>query len=239
MTKLELPIADVEAPRKIRPWRFGLGMLLLVVAVICGFLAGRMSAIRPLEAARREAAQAQREAFEAVQEQLILRTQILGSRLMVGIGQDVMVDAYWAESFIAEGATVKELFLLGRSMVGETSFRTLLIDFLDADGTIPGRVLFEGDKVVVPPHEPKGGYHVVAIDLGSTKLVPGNKYAFILDGYSLRDGLPSSAGFIGADYTHGDFYSIRAGLGSRTEHLQQLFKAKYADRDVAYRLVYD
>jgi hypothetical protein len=217
-------------------------MFLLVIAVICGFLAGRMSAIRPLEAARREAAQAQRVAFEAVQEQLILRTQVLGISHIGGIGEDPgrnHTDAYWAESFTAEGTTAKQLVLLGHSTTGEMRFRVLLVDFLDADGTVPGSILFECDEMGVPSREGKAGYHVVVIDLGNTKLIPGERYAFILDAYCARDGSHASAGFVGAKYSQGDFYSIRTDQGTRSEHLQQLFKAKYADRDVAYRLVYE
>jgi hypothetical protein len=217
-------------------------MLLLVVAVICGFLAGRMSAIRPLEAARREAALARKEAFSAIQEQLILRAQVIQDPALIGFGDDPQndqCDAYWAQSFTAEKSKPKQLALLARQTEGQPRFRLLIVDFVDADLGVPGHVLFESDEMAILPSQSEG-YDPLIIDLGDITLRAGQKYAFVLDAFCARDGIDSHASFLGAHHNRkGDFYSIRARDGIRSDHLERLFKEKYTDRGLAYRIVYE
>jgi hypothetical protein len=216
-------------------------MLLLGVAVICGFLAGRMSAIRPLELARKDAESARKEANEAVHEQFVLRTQVIEDPLVTSLGEDPIndqCDAYWAQSFVAERAKVKQLVLLGRAIDEPVRLRILLVQLIDSGATVPGPIVFQSDVVEVPLRRLEG-YNVVVVDLDDTDLKIGATYAFVLDALSLRKGIQSRAGFLGAHRRRGNFYSIRANDGTLSEHLEHLFKAKYSDRGLAYRIVYE
>ena len=144
-----------------------------------------MSAIRELEAARDEVSLARKVAFNATQEQLILRNQVIADPALIGFGDDPLndqCDAYWAQGFTAEKAKAKQIALLARRTRGQPRFRLLLVEFVDAELSVPGRVLFESDEVAILPSQSEG-YDPLIIDVGSISLSVGRKYAFVLDAF--------------------------------------------------------
>jgi hypothetical protein len=241
MVASEPQISSDELGTTQSPWRFGLGMLLLVVAVLCGFLAGRMSAIRPLEAARRDAETARKEAFDATQALLVIREHITLHRWTMWFGKDPQnhyLPTYWAQTFIAQGSIADKLVLLGGIEKGPTlRFRVLLVEVPPIDGKPPVTVLFESEQVSVD--RTRSTEEVLIVDLGNTPLRKGAEYAFVLDAHASDVAEPASVRFVSAiPNDSGDFYELRGYDGERSDHLWSLFGRKNANTDLAFRITY-
>lgn len=109
-----------------------------------------------------------------------------------------LTNHYVGQSFIATGKVPHSLTLgLANGEPGDVPPSTpkfrLLITELPASGFQPGKVLWEGGPYDIPASQ--RGYAEYSFNIRGVVLVPGQRYAWVLDTYSDRDGVQDVLNF--------------------------------------------
>jgi VCBS repeat-containing protein len=146
---------------------------------------------------------------------------------------------YYGQTFVAAaGLGVATNLKFALTHIGgsdDMDFRVLITTVDSVSDPDPGMILFESDVLRLPAGAGLTGFDVA---LGGLALTPGQTYAFIIDTFSTRDGVPGYASVASSTgYADGTFIYLFGGGGStRAEHLASDNWAAHTPWDIAFEI---
>lgn len=152
------------------------------------------------------------------------------------------ISSYWAQSFIAPEERIGALSLMTLNNVPPNNpeaifkFRWLVTEATEVSGEFnPTNILLESPIIEVRSQQPK----VVSLNLSSVNFTVGNRYAFIIDSFSARDGLIDVGQFLLNNqnaYSEGRFYTLYASELGRDFDFAAQWNGNSVNTDFAFSL---